>query len=252
MGDYLTHGRIRGQIDGRVLATYDAGARILFLYDRERRAAVFVAADADDVPGWMDRAPFRTILTWWAADHGLALLHGAAVATSDGAVVLAGTSGAGKSTTALACLAAGMQFIGDDACLIAPGPVPTVHSVYGLAKLEPDAARRLPGLTRFSITQGESETLVDPGSSRCRQAPLRAIFLPSVTGNSATRTVKIGAADAWRTLVPTTLLEGGGVARRSLAILGEVARGVPCFRVELGEDLDGVVDTVRGVLGSTA
>ena len=49
----------------------------------------------------MDRAPFRTILTWWAADHRLALVHAAAVATGDGAVVLAGTSGAGKSTTAL-------------------------------------------------------------------------------------------------------------------------------------------------------
>ena len=143
------------------------------------------------------------------------------------AVVFAGTSGAGKSTTALACLAAGMEFIGDDACLVAPGTGSTVHSVYGLAKLEPDAARRLPRARPFS-TDGarDGQTLVDPGERMRLQAPLRAIFLPSVTGNSATRAsgrrsrrdAHAGADDARRRR---------RCCRGSLGILGAVTRECP-------------------------
>jgi hypothetical protein len=248
---YLARGRIRGLVDGAVRATFDPGARILCLYDRNRRAALMHVADARDVPQWMDRAPFRTILTWWATDRGLVLMHGAAVARGDSAVVLAGTSGAGKSTTALACFAAGMNFIGDDACLVSAAAEPIVHSVYRLAKLERDAARRFPSLSRLAAERNHEQTLVDPGLRHCSRVPLRTILLPSVTGATTTRLVPVSAGAAIRTLGPTSLAEGGGMVRNSLSTLVEVARNVPCFRLELGENLDEVVETVRSVVGDS-
>src|SRR5690606_23216096 len=103
------------------------------------------------VPRWFDRAPFRTILTWWAADQGLPLLHASAVADDSGAVAIAGASGAGKSTTALACLAAGLRIVGDDACLVRFDPEPTIYSIYARAKLEPDALAKLPSLASLIV-----------------------------------------------------------------------------------------------------
>jgi hypothetical protein len=247
LDDHLAENRIRGHVGGRVRATFDPTARILCLYDRDRRTAVLHAATSAGVPRWMDRAPFRTILTWWAADRGLALLHASAVAGRDGAVVLAGTSGAGKSTTAMACLAAGMDLLGDDACVVSTGSEPKVWSLYRLAKLEPDALRRLPALAALATDRHDEQTLIDPGTHHRGGAPLRAILLPQVTDATATSVVPLRATEAMRVLGPTTLLEGGGLSGDALGTLTEVARQVPCFRLELGTDLDGVVATVRGM-----
>src|SRR5437667_6307955 len=125
--------------------------RSLCVYDRDAAEAYVHTADAAHIPDWVRRAPLRNVLTWWANDRGLAFLHAGAVTDGAGAVVLAGGSGAGKSTTAMACLAAGLGFVGDDACLVRLDPHPVVFSVYGFAKLEPDALARLPTLRRCLV-----------------------------------------------------------------------------------------------------
>jgi hypothetical protein len=248
LDDYLPEARIRGHLDGRIRATFDATARILSLYDRDAREAVVHVADSATVPDWMDRAPFRTILTWWAADRGFVLLHASAVAWGDGAVVLAGGTGAGKSTTALACLAAGLDLLGDDACLVGLDPAPRVWSVYKRAKLEPDAALWLPSLDALAVERRPDQTHIDPGVHHRREAPLLAVLLPRVTGATTTRATPMKRTEAMGVLAATTLLEGGAMAREALATLTALARDVPCLRLELGRELDGVADTVRTVI----
>ena len=144
------------------------------------------AASSAATPDWMDRVPFRTILTWWAADRGLAMVHASAVAWGDGAALIAGGSGAGKSTTAMACLAAGLDLLGDDACVVGLDPEPHLWSVYRRAKLEPDAAQWLPSLDALVVVRTEDQTHLDPGTRHRRDAPLRAVVLPRVTGERAT------------------------------------------------------------------
>jgi hypothetical protein len=252
LDDYLPEARIRGHVDGRVRATFDATARVLSLYDRDARRAVLHVASSATVPDWMDRAPFRTILTWWAADRGLAMVHASAVAWGDGAVLLAGGSGAGKSTTAMACLAGGLDLLGDDACLVGLDPTPHLWSVYRRAKLEPDAARWLPSLDALVVVRTEEQTHIDPGARHRHDAPLRAVLLPQVTNERTTRAVPIARAEAMRVLTATTLLEGGGMARAALTTLAALARDVPCLRLELGRDLDGVAAAVRTVIEAHA
>lgn len=252
LDDYLPEARIRGHLDGRIRATFDATARVLSLYDRDAREAVLHVASSATVPDWMDRAPFRTILTWWAADRGFVLVHASAVAWADGAVVLAGGTGAGKSTTALACLAAGLDLLGDDACLVGLDPVPRVWSVYKRAKLEPDAARWLPALDALAVERRPDQTHIDPGVHHRHDASLRAVLLPRVTSERVSRTVPVSRAEAMRVLTATTLREGGAMARDALATLTALARDVPCLRLELGRDLDRVADTVRAVIEDRA
>lgn len=245
--DHLPYGRIRGLVDGRVRATYDATSRVLCLYDADRRVAVVHVAEAGSVPHWMDRAPFRTILTWWAADHGLALLHAAAVAGIPGAVLLAGTSGAGKSTTALHCLRAGLDFLGDDACLVACEPDPVVHSVYRFAKVDAPVRGSLGGFDR-ALPWITGETVIDPGNRQRAHAPLRAILLPQVGGGATSHTVAVSPSEALRVLGPTTLVEGGAPSGDALHAVVGLARRVPAYRLRLGTDPAGVVRAVESVL----
>jgi hypothetical protein len=239
---------VRGYVDGPVRVAYDSVARVLSVFDRERSRALLYSADATIVPHWFDRAPFRTILTWWAADHGLPFLHASAVADDTGAVAIAGASGSGKSTTALSCLAGGLRLIGDDACAVLLEPSPIAFSVYGRAKLELDSLARLPSLASMIVDEHEGQTLIDPGCRRAESAELRAVLFPRITANTASRVVPVPESEAVRALLGSAVHEGVGIVGGMLATLADLARIVPCFTLELGSDLDGVVGAVRDVL----
>ena len=100
-------------------------ARHATLLDGDRGA--FWARDAEALPRWETAAPLRTLLRW-ALRSGLHLVHAAAVVGARGAALLAGASGAGKSTTALAAAQAGLGYVGDDYCAVELGDPPRVRT----------------------------------------------------------------------------------------------------------------------------
>jgi hypothetical protein len=243
--DFLPNERIRGHVEGRVRASFDPSFRVLCLYDRDRRAALVFAADHASVPTWMDRAPFRTVLTWWAADRSLVLLHASAVSDGGAGIAIAGPSGSGKSTTALTCLTRGLGMIGDDACLVDLVDEPTVFAVYGRAKVEPDVLNRLPTLRAMAAPLGD-EFVLGLGQRLVESASLRVVAVPQMVDAKRSRAVPMSRGDALRALATSTVLEGVGGG--SLPAFGELARRVPCVRLELGNDPDGVVCAVRDLL----
>ena len=133
LDDLLPRGKVRGFDSGDVRATYDAHFGILNLYDARSRQAAYFALDADRIPPWIERAPFRAVLGWWATDRRLAVVHASAVGSSDGCVLITGPSGSGKSTTALACVAAGFEIVGDDVAIVALEPEPTAYTSTAVA-----------------------------------------------------------------------------------------------------------------------
>jgi hypothetical protein len=106
------------------------GCRTLFLWDRERRRAAVWLGEGGSLPYHLVALPLLPILSWLLAAHGRAVVHGAAVVTEAGALLIGGRSGTGKSTAAVACLDAGVGFVGDDLCVIEPGTPPIVHSLF--------------------------------------------------------------------------------------------------------------------------
>src|SRR4029077_4802081 len=78
--------------------------------------------------------PIRAILSWFMREHNRQLIHAAAVGNSDGGVLLIGRSGAGKSNTALCCLASDLQYAADDFCAVSVGSEPHVYSLYCTGK----------------------------------------------------------------------------------------------------------------------
>jgi len=132
--DYGPKGSIVGFNDDRIRTAFQPGVDILNVYDAERRQGFYWVAKPDIVPWW--ETPLRTMVHWWAAPTTLQPLHGGAVGVDGTGVLVVGNSGAGKSTTSLACLEAGLEYVGDD-YLVVDVATTTAYSLYSTVKLEP-------------------------------------------------------------------------------------------------------------------
>ncbi|MGH9646862.1 MAG: PqqD family peptide modification chaperone, partial [Bryobacteraceae bacterium] len=144
----------RGELIGihgeQVAAVYHPGPDILSVVDRMSGRAYFLKRDLTPLPYWEIGSPFRYIFHTWFAARGLQFVHGGAVGTSAGGVLLTAKGGSGKSTTTMLCAEAGMQFAGDDYCLADPR-TGYLHSLYNSSKLKgPEDLKRLPDLTGLS------------------------------------------------------------------------------------------------------
>jgi hypothetical protein len=240
--DNLLHrDRVRGHTTGDIRATYQQSKGLLHLYDARRALGLMHATSPAAVPAWTDRAPFRTFVGWWATDLGLSMMHASCVATEDGAALIAGRSGSGKSTTAMTCVLAGFGFLCDDACIVDLDDVagPLVHAVYGGSKLEPEAAHRL-GLSPDAA--GEPHLSEPTGAVGCARA--RVLLLPQITGRRETRLEELPRTEVLRQLVPGSIREGGGLGGRALQEMTRVVRTVPSRRILLGTDPAGVAAAV--------
>jgi hypothetical protein len=164
-------------------------------------------------------------------------------------VVLAGPSGSGKSTTALACLADGLRWLGDDGCIVELSGVPVVFPVYRVAKLERDALSRIPELEDFVVDPGADQLLVNPPNVPTSGIPLGSVLLPRLVPGAETSVAAVSARDALHALVPANVMEGEGAGGTTLGALTRLVRSVACRRIELGSSRAGVVAAVRRVLG---
>lgn len=107
--------------------------------------------------------------------RGLFPLHASTVVQNGQAIALAGPSGTGKSTLAAALDAVGIPVIGDDICVVEPGPpaAPQVLPAYSKLRLWRDAVEAL-GLDAESLPRalsGKDKYLVDRGQA-IPQTPL--------------------------------------------------------------------------------
>lgn len=181
--------------------------------------------------------------------HGLFQLHGAALRAPGGDLLVAGGSGAGKSTTTLALAAAGLAVTGDDTVLLARRDArPALLALPRAFHVGEAAARAFPALTPFLGPRfGETgKRFLDAdgalGRAHLRAAgPPRAILFPRVVAAAeTTRLEPVAAADALGRLIEASaLLVVDGAARvpEQLALLAELSDGARAYSVSLGHDL---------------
>lgn len=214
--------------------------------DLRRRIALCWIARGHAVAPWERCRPFLPILHWWLTDGPWQFVHAGGVARAGGGILLAGKGGAGKSTTALACMRAGWRFAGDDFVPIAAAPEPRVEALYGSARLRPDMAAHFPELAGLRIAPGaiagedKHDYLLTSTASMSAFSgfPVRAIVLPRVTGARETSIRPVSRAEALRALAPSTLGVLKGDTSRAFDKIARFAAAVPCFRLELGTNLD--------------
>jgi hypothetical protein len=205
----------------------------------------FWMPDANGLPYWDYTAPFRHLLSWWLDAQGLRQVHGGAVGTEDGGVLVVGPGGSGKSTTALSTLLdERLRYAGDDYVAVGSAHAPVVHSIYCSGKVHQEDLHRLPHLEPAladGIRPDEKAVFyveqAFPGRS-IAGFPLRAIVVPRVTDRRAARAVPGTRAEALAALAPSTIFQLHPPARDALAWMAGLVRSVPTFVLELGSDVE--------------
>ena len=233
-----------------ISAIYNAGPNVLTVIDFEQNRGWLLKLDDDAFPYWEVGSPFRFLLHEWFTARGLQYVHGAAVGTEKGGVLLVGKGGSGKSTTALLCASAGMQYAGDDYCMIDPARA-WAHSLYNTGKLKgSEDYARLPELKGLSTNPDSFERggdgkgvyfLDEIWSDRVVAGmPLRAIIVPRITGQAATRVAPCSAFEALVAMLPSTVAQLPAATNEDCDRMVTLAEKLPAYVLHLGTDTRGI------------
>ena len=233
-----------------ISAIYNAGPNVLTVIDFERNRGWLLKLDDVAFPYWEVGSPFRFLLHEWFAARGMQYVHGAAVGTERGGVLLVGKGGSGKSTTALLCAAAGMQYAGDDYCLIDPSRA-WAHSLYNTGKLVgSDDYARLPELKGLSTNPDSFERggdgkgvyfLNEIWPNRVVAGmPLRAIVVPRITGQTTSGVEPCSAFDALVAMLPSTVAQLPAASNEDCVRMVVLAEKLPAYQLHLSTDIRGI------------
>ena len=214
------------------------------MLNRHRNEGLYWIQDAQQVPLAEGGAPLLTLFHWWLGQQERQIVHGAAVGTRAGGALLVGKSGSGKSTAALACLNAGLYYLGDDYCLVAAAPTPTVYSLYSSGKVH---FADLPRFPRLQTAQGANSYanadkmlyfFADAFADQILPSlPLKAVLLPTIGANSNSTVREISPAAALLALGPSTIFQLTGQKQQAFQHVGQLVRQLPCYRLELGPNI---------------
>ncbi len=252
-------GEVQGFNDRRIRIAFDRASDLLSCFDADRRLALFCTPSADSVPMHETATPLTAILSWWLRSRGLEFVHAGAVSWAGRAALLTGDSGAGKTTSALACLASSLGYLGDDTCAVEAGRAPRVFGLYNTAKLTPDCVERLPHLREAVSNPGRldrEKAVVFLGEGQRarleRSCPVEAIVLPRVTARVTPVLRPASPSAAARALGLGSALRFAGVDEDGLRNLVRLCHTVPCYELQLGSDLARVPELIRRLLAREA
>ena len=247
----LTVGPVRGWLADRFLIL--RGSRAAGEVDLSRgRAELRVEPDSGSGEAETDVYGMLTISAGvLLAGLGRALIHGAAAAPPgpDGAWVLVGDSGSGKSTTCASLARAGWAYLSDDQVILSPADRGvTVEGWVRPFHLDPGWDRG----ERTGTREPRDPAELFPGARR-RVAPLAGVLLPRVAADHPTAVAPADPAEALAELVrqsPWVLLDRGA-APLVLDLLSTAAsRCRPPRKLSLGSDCYGMPGPLSAALGS--
>ncbi len=256
-GAYGARGEVVSFLNERIHITYNVLACSLSLIDLERGLALYWIPETDPFPMSESAGPLRTVLYRWMRSRGLYLVHAAAVGRPDGGVLIAGRSGSGKSTVALACAGSRIGYAGDDHCLLEAGLSPSVYGVYATGRHHPVDAPRFPRLARYAgtIPPGEkalyfmNEIFPD---KVLRSFPLRSVLVPRWAKGPGSSIHPAPRGAALRALAPSTLFQMPGAGTEDFGALAATVREAGAFYLDIGSDLEALPDLIAGHLDAPA
>lgn len=180
----------------------------------------------------------------WALATDKLLLHAAAVGTHGKGVLVAGRGGSGKSTFAISCLSAGLDFVSDDYTLLtASGPLRAMP-LYTVVALRPDMFEKMPQLGApilepdGSYRGGKPQVQV-PKERFCSSLDIQAIIMPRITGEKDVAIVPTPPGKAMVQLIHSTI--GQIEMQRDTGLIQQMAMrfsGLPVYEMRMSTDLE--------------
>ena len=213
------------------------------LMDFETNTGIYWVQSANTLPYWVNASPFRTLFHWWMEKNKCQLLHAAAVGTENGAVLITGKGGVGKSTSALSCLQSGLYYIADDYVITRLEPEPLVYSLYSTAKLNADHVHNFPDLARFvknpeKLDQEKAVMFLMPDMEKqiITNMPLKAILTPRLMDQDKTSFSPVHQWTIHRAMSFTSMSQLPYVGRHTHDFIGTLSSILPACTLELGRD----------------
>ena len=261
--DYWPHytgprGELLHMHGGSVVAFYHPGPDILSIVDLEANLGFYWKKDLAPLPYYEAGSPMRGLLHAWMKSQGVQFVHGGAVGTESGGVLLAGKGGSGKSTSVLACLGSSLKYASDDYCMVGSsgGKRSEVYSLYNTAKLVGDSdVAKFDGLAShvWNPSRQPNETVTIFLTESFPQKliphfPLKAILVPQITGQPDTRIEPCGEGAALMALGPSSLAQLPSSGPGDLKQIAQLIRSVPCFRIKLGTCLEQIPRVIEQLL----
>jgi hypothetical protein len=242
--------------DRQFSAYFDVDRGFWLVLDKATRRAMAWLPSLDAMPFWEEAAPFKQIIQWWMDGSAMTLLHGGVVTDGRHGILLTGPGGSGKSTTVAACLQAGLGVCGDDLIAVERVRVGWLsHSAYDAVKLcdsstipAPPVLANAPSspcgdkrLVRYSDTAKNSQV---------PSTPLNALVHCVISGGAVSRLTPLPPAALLMALGPSTAFMLRGRESHILAQAGQLVRGLPCFRLALGQDPSQAATLLKEWIGS--
>jgi hypothetical protein len=218
-------------------------------------ATFHIAASLDEV--WMEWTPPLTeadaahfliepVLAFVLRRRGTLVLHASGVAFGAHGIAICGDAGAGKSTTAGACLMAGASLVSDD--VLAVGPTPAgwlLHPGTRTCRVWDDGARVLVGdpnrAPAFSATW--DKRVVAPAALDASPAdapvPLALVCVLAGRGGAEPQVTRLRGYEAVRAVVPNTSAHWAqDVVQRAVELrsVAQLATDVAVVRVVAPDD----------------
>ncbi len=239
---------------GSFFIQYKQQVQTLTIIDYSEGIAINWVYDADLLMEWEKSFPFRSILYYWFNKFGYIIIHGGAIGTRHGGVILAGKSGSGKSTATLACLGGSLKYVGDDIVLVHLKTL-IAYSLYNVAKLEVHQLKLFPTLANWvsnpeTMESYKANIFIDNHQPEwlIHSFPIKAILLPRFLGRIDTTIIQATAADAAKALFPSSM-EVLTITDLSLfRNLSDVSRRLPNYWIETGTDTRQIYKTIETLL----
>lgn len=243
-GEYFTTRLFEKRFEGAGLrGFYHHGPASWQIFDPESGLGVFAMADPMGIPPWESGSPLRLFLHWAHARKGRRLTHAAAVGLENAGALVVGSSGSGKSGTALAALLNGLKCAGDDYVVVESGETITAHAAFRVFKQDSG------GLARSGLDAGEErwgppnwhgkhefDAMALAPAGFARQLPIRAILLPKIAHLARTEIDRVPVSQAVIALAPSAIFQLQGDTDSGMRFFSDLARRLPAFRVRLSDN----------------
>jgi hypothetical protein len=227
--------------------------------DRRDRHIVAGIAWHDAIFIYERSKPFARLLLTWYNDREVQLIHAGLVARDGVGVLLAGKSGSGKSTCALASVDGGLDFLSEDYLGLEtrPGGKFVGHSVYNSLFLNSSHLARFPALAPHAINgrpPQEEKSVVSLSAlyaqRLARRADIHALVFPRVADADCAHMAPMSKAAALLAFAPSSLLQ---IPNRYLGAAGfdrlaELVERLPCFVMTMGSRLDSIAPCLDALI----
>jgi hypothetical protein len=249
-------GGLLRSVDGGRIVGHQLDHSNLWL-ERDAQRLVGSVTCADDLSLYERGKPLHYLLSLWHNDRGTFVIHGGLVSQEGRGVLLAGVGGSGKSSSALACVCEGFDYLGDDCIALEARADGTFsgHSLYSGAWIDPRHLAWFPALATQVLepTGGEEKALVLLDQVRparlARTTRLCAIALPRVAGGAVASLRRASQGEALMALAPSSLvLFAPSPGASGMRQLGQLVRGLPAYWLDVGTDMPSIPRAIKAIL----